>query len=59
MQDLEILVNAPNIILLTIEGSLQLSQLMLLDVTSLVEANLDYTKDDIGFFSATEEEKND
>ena len=45
MQDLEILVNAPNIILLTIEGSLQLSQLMLLDVTSLVEANLDYTKD--------------
>ena len=43
MQYLEILVNAPDIISLTIEGSLLLSQLMLLDVTSLVEANLDYS----------------
>ncbi|CAI9292820.1 unnamed protein product [Lactuca saligna] len=36
-------INAPNILSLTIEGDLWLWDLLLLDVSSLIEANLDYT----------------
>ncbi|GJV47538.1 zinc finger, CCHC-type containing protein [Tanacetum coccineum] len=48
---------APNILSLTIKGSLVLSQLQVFKVSSLVIANLDYTEDDTGDLSDTEEEE--
>lgn len=54
---IDVKLKAPNIVSLTIKGSLPLNQLLLFDVTSLVEANLDYTEDDIGDLSPTEEEE--
>lgn len=44
-------INAPNILTLTIQGDLLLWKLLLLDVSSLVEANLDYVK--YGHFETT------
>ncbi|GJV75377.1 F-box protein-like protein [Tanacetum coccineum] len=49
---------APNIISLTIKGSLVLSPLQVFDVTSLVEANIDYyNEDDTGYDLSVDEEE--
>ncbi|GJR47078.1 hypothetical protein Tco_1315181 [Tanacetum coccineum] len=49
---------APNILSLTIKGSLVLSPLQVFDVTSLVEANIDYyNEDDTGYDLFVDEEE--
>ncbi|PWA82484.1 curculin-like (mannose-binding) lectin family protein / PAN domain-containing protein [Artemisia annua] len=54
-----VLLDAPNILSLTIRGSLLLKQLLLVDVTSLLRAcaSLDDADDDLGSFFENEEEK--
>ncbi|GJZ07715.1 F-box protein-like protein [Tanacetum coccineum] len=50
-------INAPSILALTIQRSLLLWKVVLLNVSSLVEANLDYTKDGIFVTSPKDEEE--
>ncbi|GJV61906.1 F-box protein-like protein [Tanacetum coccineum] len=50
------ILKAPNILTLNIQGSLMLREIVLLDLSSLVEAHLDYTDDDYGFENKEYEE---